>query len=214
MTRARRWITSTAILAGIGAAAMLGRPIWIPAIGNSLVCTPSIGKSDALLIDNFDDNFLLFEEASALQQAGMAARTFVHVQASWHSDGPNTVSKRFVDVMAETAELKDAVVVPVRRTEPITLTVAYQIRDFFAKAGITSVLVVTEAFRSRRSLIVYNRILKPVGIVVGCAPVFGSRKPATWARSWHGVQEVAEQFVKLEYYRLYVMPFLAHGSSD
>jgi hypothetical protein len=30
-----------------------------------------------------------------------------------------------------------------------------------------------------------------------------------WWDTWHGVQNVAEQWSKLQYYRLYVMPFIA-----
>ena len=29
----------------------------------------------------------------------------------------------------------------------------------------------------------------------------------TWTESWHGIQEVVEQWLKLQYYRLYVLPF-------
>jgi hypothetical protein len=35
-----------------------------------------------------------------------------------------------------------------------------------------------------------------------------------WAQSWHGIQGVSEQFLKLQYYRFYVLPFVARGSGQ
>ena len=46
-------------------------------------------------------------------------------------------------------------------------------------------------------------------ILTHCAPVFGEMTADTWNRSWHGVQQVAEQFLKLQYYRFYVLPLKA-----
>jgi hypothetical protein len=28
-----------------------------------------------------------------------------------------------------------------------------------------------------------------------------------WTGSWHGIEDVIEQLIKLQYYRLYVLPF-------
>jgi len=28
----------------------------------------------------------------------------------------------------------------------------------------------------------------------------------TWTREWHGIQSVVEEWLKLQYYRLYVLP--------
>ena len=30
--------------------------------------------------------------------------------------------------------------------------------------------------------------------------------PDNWTSSWHGIQDVTEQFIKLQYYRFYVLP--------
>jgi hypothetical protein len=40
---------------------------------------------------------------------------------------------------------------------------------------------------------------------VRCDPVFGRVTPERWSDSWHGIQGVAEEFVKLQYYRFYVL---------
>jgi len=40
---------------------------------------------------------------------------------------------------------------------------------------------------------------------VRCDPVFGRATPERWSNTWHGIQSVAEEFVKLQYYRFYVL---------
>jgi hypothetical protein len=64
---------------------------------------------------------------------------------------------------------------------------------------------VTDGFRSQRSLLVYHAVLAPASIKVGCMPVFGQKTPKNWAKTWHGIQDVTEQFLKLAYYRFYVL---------
>jgi hypothetical protein len=82
------------------------------------------------------------------------------------------------------------------------------VRQRLIDDGIKSVIVITRGFRSRRSLLVYRETLGQGGIEVRCAPVFGQASPEHWTQSWHGIQEVAEEFLKLQYYRFYVMPFV------
>jgi hypothetical protein len=77
---------------------------------------------------------------------------------------------------------------------------------FVEQERIRSVIVVS-LFRSRRSELVYGATLGRARITVSCEPVEGLQTVNTWTRSWHGVQNVAEQWAKLQYYRLYVLPF-------
>ena len=62
-------------------------------------------------------------------------------------------------------------------------------------------------------MLIYEAVLGEAGVAVGCAPVFGQRTVYTWAESWHGIMEVGEQLLKLQYYRLYVMPFVLRTGS-
>jgi hypothetical protein len=163
---------------------------------------------DAILVENFDLNYLVFERAAAVQRTALGARTFIPTEGSSDSETPDMVSAGIVEVMARVSRLSHPEIIPVQEMEPISLNAAYQIRDFLGRAHIKSVVVVTPAFRSRRSLLVYDAVLRKAGISVSCIPVFGQRTPQTWARTWHGIQEVAEQFLKLQYYRVYVLPFL------
>jgi len=42
------------------------------------------------------------------------------------------------------------------------------------------------------------------GIATSSVTVFGARTPENWTQTWHGFEEVAKQFIKLQYYQLFV----------
>ena len=187
---------------------------WASAVGRGLVCDASLGQADAIVIDNLDINYLLFEHAAQLIQRGMAARVFVPTNAAPDGIQPDLVSAGIVDVMASTARLSGIESVPIREVEPITLNTAYQIEARLLKDHIRSVVIVTPALRSRRSWLVYSTVFGDGAIRSYCAPVFAG-DPSEWNHSWHGIEQVVEQYRKLAYYRLYVWPFLLHrGRAD
>jgi hypothetical protein len=117
-------------------------------------------------------------------------------------------------VMSNVARLDSPELVPVQEIEPISLNAAYQIRDFLVAQHVGSVAVITPGFRSQRSFLVYRRVFGDAGIATRCVPVFGPMTADTWTQSWHGIQQVAEQFLKLQFYRFYVMPFVARSHQD
>jgi hypothetical protein len=181
------------------------RGFWMLRIGQSLVCAEEMRPSDIILVENFDVDYLAFERAAALHKAGLAARVLVPTQASRDSESANPVSQVIAELMARVARLQNPTILPVRIIEPISLNVAYQVRDFLTKEHLRSIIVVTDGFRSQRSALVYHAVLDPVGIHVSCIPVFGQRTPKNWTETWHGIQEGIEQFLKLQYYQFYVL---------
>jgi hypothetical protein len=181
------------------------RGLWSRWIGHSLVCQETIGHSDVILVENFAPNYLLFERAAALHTAGFAPRILVPTPAAPHAVSPNSVLQGFVEVMARVARMPAPEILPVHITEPISLHAAYQIRDFLTTEHLQSVIVVTSGFRSQRASLIYQAVLAPAGIKVSCLPVFGQKTPANWTETWHGILEVAEQFLKLQYYRFYAL---------
>ena len=190
------------------------RGFWVPTIGQSLVCREAVGPSDVILVENFIPNYLLFERAAALQKGGFSARVLVPTQASPDPAVANPVSKGIAELMARLARIQNLEIIPIREIEPVSLNASYQIRDFLTKEHLRSVIVVTSGLRSRRSSLVYNAALKPAGIRVYCTPVFGQHTPENWMDSWHGIQDVTQQFLKLEFYRLYVLPLAARGDAQ
>jgi hypothetical protein len=182
----------------------LTRPFWAIRLANSLVCTEQAPPSDALLLENFDPDYLVFERAAALRSAGIASRVFVPLQTS-EGELPNAVQTGTAELMAKIARLSGVEGIPIQVIEPISLNAAYQIRDFLTKNNIHSIVVVAPGFRSRRSALVYSSVLNAAKISVSCVPVFGTHKPENWDKSTHGMQAVVEQFLKLQYYRIAVL---------
>jgi len=181
------------------------RGFWMLKIGQSLVCTEEMSPSDVILVENFEPAYLVFERAAALHKAGFAARVLVPTQASRDPERANLVSQGIAELMSRVARLQNPTILPIRIFEPVSLNAAYQIRDFLTKEHLRSVIVVTNGFRSKRSALVYHAVLDPAGIKVGCMPVFGERTPKNWTATWHGIEDVTEQFLKLQYYRFYVL---------
>jgi hypothetical protein len=207
------WKLRVGMLVVVVLAAVLTRGYWMAAIAGSLVCTQAVAPSDLILVENFDPSYLIFERAAELARAGFAPRALVPVQASPDPAIANPVSKGIADVMARQARMATWYAVPIRETEPITLNAAYQIREQLTRERVSSVIVVTPGFRSRRAALVYRTVLEDLGTHVSCVPVFGPATPERWTETWHGLKEVAEEFLKLQYYRFYVIPFMARSTA-
>lgn len=179
---------------------------WTAAIARSLVCEANGAPSDAILVENFDSDYLTFEHATRLRKAGYASRVLVPAARDPHTLDVKPVERATAEMLARLSRLGDFEFVPIQTVEPISLNAAGDVLRFIQKARIRSVLVVSPLLRSRRSALVYEATLGRAGITVRCEPA-RSRELASWTESWHGMQNVAEQWLKLQYYRLYVLPF-------
>lgn len=206
----RRLILAALALAILTAAATRG--LWTARLGGSLVCTGEVTPSDMILVENFDPSFEVFQRAAALRAAGLAPRALVPVPASADLGVVDPVSREIAEVMARHAGLGPWEILPIRVVEPITLNVATRLRDHLARNSVRSLILVTPGFRSRRSDLAYRAMLEPGGTRVHCVPVFDGQTPATWTGTWHGIEDVGSEFLKLQYYRFYVLPLLARTS--
>jgi hypothetical protein len=149
MKRKCLWAAVFAILICIGLVST--RKFWFRTLGESLVCKESIGISDAILIENLDKDYLLFERAASLMKEGLTRCVFVTAQEGHARNVPNPVSLGFVKVMAGVAQIPEPEIITIRESEPITLNAALQVRQYFVTHDIHSVILVTSGFRSRRS---------------------------------------------------------------
>ena len=201
------WKLRLGLLTLVVAALWLTSGWWTAAIARSLVCDASLAPSDAILVENFGLDYLLFERARELRRAGLARRVLVPIQTNPGTLEPNDVALGTTQVLARTSRIGEIEVVPIREVEHITLDAARDVQRFLEREHIRSVVVVTPLFRSRRSALIYAATLGRAGVTVRFEPVQGSRDVNTWTRSWHGIQEVVEQWFQLQYYRLYVLPF-------
>jgi hypothetical protein len=207
------WKFRVGFVALLVVAAWLTRGWWTVAMARSLVCEANSAPSDAILDDNFDPDYLVFERATRLRLAGFATRVLVPIQTDSGESQANAVGLATAEAMAKIARLGVMEIVPIRGVEPISLNAAHDVVRFIERERIRSVIVVSPLFRSRRSALVYGATLGRAGITVRCEPVHGAQEVNTWTGSWHGVQDVAEQWLKLQYYRLYVLPF-RHGARE
>lgn len=185
---------------------------WTGQIARSLICASDLAPSDVILIENFDPHYLLFERAAALEKAELAPRILVPVPVSSDPALANPVSKGIAEVMARQARIRAWEMIPIQEIEPISLNAAFQVREHLVREQVKSVIIVTSGFRSRRSSLVYRAVLGHDGPGVRCDPVFGRTTPERWTKTWHGIQEAAEEFLKLQYYRFYVIPFRVRPS--
>jgi hypothetical protein len=180
---------------------------WTKAIAGSLVCDASLGPSDAILVENFNSDYLLFERAEELRRAGLSSRVLVPIPtAGADKQQFSDVALGVAEVMARISRIGPFEPVPMHEVEPITLNAARDVQRFLEREHIRSVIVVTPLFRSRRSALVYVATLGRASIQVRCQPVQGVLGVTTWTREWHGIQSVVEEWLKLQYYRLYVLP--------
>jgi len=200
------WKFRFVVLALFLALTLATKAWWIPGLGRTLVCSSESVTPDLIVIDNLDSDYLLFEKAAELIERGFAGKVLVPVQASGRNPGaPNLVSREIVDVMVRVAGLDRAEIFPIKQEEPITLNAARQVGEYLKGSNVKKVLVLTSGFKSRRLHMIFKKTLGEVGIESYCLPVWGGHRPENWAQSWHGIQEVLLQFIKLGYYRVWVM---------
>ena len=95
------------------------------------------------------------------------------------------------------------VILPARVTS--TYDEAVVVRAFAEKNGISSVLVVTSPYHSRRALWVFRRVMGPGGVEVGIdSPLPGEQSPhpGEWWLTRNGWHNVGLEYLKLVYYRI------------
>jgi hypothetical protein len=175
------------------------------------MCAESTSAVDAIIIENFNPSYLLFERAAQLQQVEPSLRVLVPVTAASRDlTVPNPVSAGIAELMARLARVANVELIPVQEIEPYALNVASQLRAFLRRNHLRSVTVIAPAFRSKRTSLVYGAVLGPAGIQSHCIPVLEGHTPENWTATWHGIEVVAEQFLKLQFYRFYVLAGSGH----
>lgn len=180
------------------------RPI-LTAVGRSLIHSDPAVASDAIVLEHYDPDYLIFERAREVRESGLAQRVLVPCQTFGGPTNLNAVSAGIIDVMTRVSRLEDTERIPLNSQEPYTLNTARAVADYLVAQDINSVIVVSPSFRSNRSFLVYKSVLDPLDIAVTCVPSRGTVGPDNWWKTTHGVQCVGLEFGKLWYYRLFVL---------
>jgi hypothetical protein len=183
------------------------RTIWSEPFALNLVCSSDQAKVDVVVVENLDSDYLLFEQAADLIGQNKARFALVLVQANGKSPfEAEEVPQGVAELMIRIAHLKNSELLPIEQKEPITLNAALQVASSIkGRENINSAIIVTPGFRSKRTHLIFNSVLKEIGVAVSCAPVWGTSRPDNWTTTWHGIQDVFLQYVKLFYYRLFVL---------
>lgn len=83
---------------------------------------------------------------------------------------------------------------------PYTLNKSSIIADSLKKYGYSKVILLTDAFHSKRSYNVYKKILTPEGIQVYCATYYPDYNQTNWWLFADGFRNVISEYLKLIYY--------------
>jgi hypothetical protein len=194
-----------AAVAACATVAYAARGVWLDWIGRSLVCTQGALSAEAILLDNFANDYVLFRRAAQIERAGLTRRVLVPV-TSPDGEDEAVAANEVANAFARVAGLSSWEPIVVNGgKEPISLNAAYRVRDFLLREHIGSVTLISPTFRSRRSALIYQTVLDGSGITFACRPVFGNAGLDTWTGTWHGIENVALQFLKLQYYRYWVL---------
>jgi hypothetical protein len=204
LTKRRINVTAGAILLA-GLAVYVSRAWVVPAFGESLVCNDKGPVAATLLLDNFDNDFGLFRRAAELQRTAAARRVLVPITAPAEPDA-TLAAREVASAFARVTGLAQWDMIPVLQQEPISLHTAKRVRDFLVSEQISDVTLLSSRYRSRRSDLIYRAVLSDRGIKMTCMPLWEVADPAEWTGTWHGIQNAVEQFLKLQYYRFWVMP--------
>ena len=195
------WKLRIGMLLLVAAIVVPTRTCWLTWLGRSLVHDDVPTSSDAIVLENYDPNYLVFETAGRLMREGLSDSLLVPVHVLRDAGTPTVVSLGVGDVMTRGARITSDAIIPGQCEEPITLTVATEVAKRLQHGGARSEIVVSSTFRSQRSFEVYRSVLGPLGIRICCVTAGGSRTAENWWKSKHGIQMVCLEFIKLQYYR-------------
>ena len=148
----------------LGIIFFLFKGFFLEQMAASLVCVPGSTSVDAVIIENFDPNYLLFEAVSTLKREGLEAAVYVPVKFNRDRSGANLVSEGTARLLASLSRVGEYELIMIDEKEPIRLNAARQVREYLSGKGYRSVLLVSSGFCSRRSLMVYRRVFNESGM--------------------------------------------------
>jgi len=180
---------------------------WLLLVGRSLIYEDKLVPSDVILVENFEAPFLAgLSQAVRLQDAGYSERILVVRLIPRES---RFISSTFLgqvwDSYCQAVGIHDPEIVVVEQVEPITLNMAKQLTSTLKKTSVESAILISGIFHSKRSCLTYREVLEPLGIQLSCLPVSGTVDPDHWWQTSHDALYVIEEFLKLQYYRLFVL---------
>ncbi|MEJ2083259.1 MAG: hypothetical protein P8Y94_14075 [Acidobacteriota bacterium] len=127
-----RWSFRLAFLALLSLLLLLTGRFWLATVAESLVHSSELRPADAIIVENLETEYLLFEQAGRIQRKYAVSRAIVPIlaPASDLKHRAGSVPVGLADVMIRVAGIRNAELVPVEPQEPISLNAARQLRDY------------------------------------------------------------------------------------
>jgi len=179
---------------------------WLLLVGRSLIHEDELAPSDVIVVENFEGPFFEgLSRAVRLQEEGFSPRILVLRLLPRESGFSSTLLEQIWDSYCHAVGIHDPEIVAVKQVEPITFNIAQQLASTLEKTTIRSAILITGVFHSNRSCLTYQEVLEPLGIEIRCLPVSSVTDPDHWWQTSHDALYVVEEFLKLQYYRLFVL---------
>ena len=201
----RRWARYASVIA---AAILLTWPFiaWLAAL--ALITSASLERADAIIVLSGSEAYVeRARHAARLYHEGRAPRVILtndNLRGPWSQEKQTNplFSERARDELLNAGVPKESVdVLPGTVANTFDETVA--VRSYAAQNNLRSLLFVTSAYHTRRTLWTLNKVFKDSGIVVGvdgAQPGVQTPAPGTWWLHRRGWGSVALEYPKLVYY--------------
>jgi uncharacterized SAM-binding protein YcdF (DUF218 family) len=164
-------------------------PTLLTAMGGYLIVTDPLKPADAVVALSGDTHRILY--ALNLHEQGYADDMWLTKTSTLHR-----ATERGLPV-------DEAMVVPAETMVESTYDEAIAIRTLACREQYMSVIIVTSPYHSRRTHLIFHRLLEDTGITVMVVPVAGHPDTAaTWWSQRSGWRKVMGEFTKLTYYAL------------
>jgi uncharacterized SAM-binding protein YcdF (DUF218 family) len=184
---------------------------WLAA--DALIVRAELPCADALVVLSGSGTYVeRTHRAAELYREGRAPLIILtndNQQGGWSSEqqrNPLFIERAAEELRREAVPAERIEMLPATQAVSSTYDEGVQLRQYAAEHGLQSILVVTSAYHSRRSLWTLRRIFRGSGIQIGLDPVPPGQQtptPARWWWQWHGWNMVAGEYLKLIYYWLY-----------
>lgn len=187
--------------------------IWLTAMATSLVHEDALASADLILVEMAvlpAPDAIAY--AASLYHRGYAPRIAVtrYIHSDRLADGgvqvPGSLDK-LLEIYWADAGLDGSIVesVPIQVIDPVTLNSARQVAEYCRAHRVARVIIVPSRYHSRRSTLSYERYMTPLGIAMLSRPPEGRLRPDNWWRTKDGMLVVTQEYVKLLYYRAFVL---------
>ncbi|MCX8023362.1 MAG: hypothetical protein N2745_11390 [Syntrophorhabdaceae bacterium] len=182
--------------------------LWLNVITSFVTAEDTTKKAEAIVIEHWNrPSRSSINTAFRLLSEGIGKAVFVTEYSFTKGKPVNGIEipRYYREILAlyfksEGFDIGQVTMIPVTVKDPVTWNTANDVTDFLKHQGITSMILLTPWYHSRRSCDVYLELGKGKGITVFCKPVEGEINRENWWRSHNGLDAVFSEVAKRLFY--------------